>query len=65
MGVIPSTELREMVTDDGALILETREQGLRRARALVRKHIPPGIRLSDEFVAERRAQAALESKKSR
>jgi len=65
MGVVPSTELRAIVTDDGALILETREQGLRRARALVRKQIPAGIRLSEELIAERRAEAAREPKKSK
>jgi bifunctional DNA-binding transcriptional regulator/antitoxin component of YhaV-PrlF toxin-antitoxin module len=59
-GVGPSSELLAAVTEEGALILETREQGLRRARALLRKYIPAGVNLSDELIAERRAEAARE-----
>jgi bifunctional DNA-binding transcriptional regulator/antitoxin component of YhaV-PrlF toxin-antitoxin module len=59
-GVGPSTELLAAVTEEGALILETREQGLRRARALLRKYIPADVSLSDELIAERRAEAARE-----
>jgi hypothetical protein len=57
----PSTELCVAVTEEGALVVETREQGLRRARALLRKYIPEGVSLSDELIAERRAEAARES----
>jgi bifunctional DNA-binding transcriptional regulator/antitoxin component of YhaV-PrlF toxin-antitoxin module len=60
-GVDPSTELCVAVTEEGSLVVETREQGLRRARALLRKYIPEGVNLSDELVAERRAEAARES----
>jgi hypothetical protein len=62
-GIDPSTELCVGFTEEGALVLETREQGLRRARALVRKYIPEGVSLSDELIAERRAEAARESKR--
>ena len=64
-GVDPSTELCVTVTEDGGLVLETREQGLRRARALLRKYIPEGVNLSDELIAERRAEAAREVHKSK
>jgi len=64
-GVDASTELCVAVTEDGGLTLETREQGLRRARALLRKYIPEGVSLSKELIAERRREAALESKKHR
>jgi bifunctional DNA-binding transcriptional regulator/antitoxin component of YhaV-PrlF toxin-antitoxin module len=64
-GVDPSTELCVAVTEEGALVVETRQQGLRRARALLRKYIPKGVSLSDELIAERRAEAARESKKGR
>jgi antitoxin PrlF len=64
-GVNPSTELCVAVTEQGALVLETREQGLRRAQALLRKYIPEGVILSDELIAERRAEAARESKRRR
>lgn len=59
-GVDASTELCVAVTDHGSLVVETREQGLRRARALMRKYIPEGANLSDELIAERRAEAVLE-----
>ena len=59
-GVGPSTELRAVVTEEGSLRLETREQALRRARALVRKYIPAGVRLSDELIEDRRREAARE-----
>ena len=60
-GVGPSTELCVAVTGEGALVVETRDQGLRRARALLRKYIPEGVNLSDELIADRRAEAARES----
>lgn len=60
-GVSPETELLAVVTESGALMLETREQGLRRARALVRKYIPEGVILSDELIADRRREAAREA----
>jgi bifunctional DNA-binding transcriptional regulator/antitoxin component of YhaV-PrlF toxin-antitoxin module len=61
-GVDPSTELCVAVTDQGSLVVETREQGLRRARALMRKYIPEGVNLSDELIADRRAEAAREER---
>ena len=64
-GVDPSTELFVAVTAEGGLILETREQGMRRARDLVRKYIPERAHLSDELIAERRAEAGRESKRRR
>jgi bifunctional DNA-binding transcriptional regulator/antitoxin component of YhaV-PrlF toxin-antitoxin module len=59
-GVGPSTELCVAITEEGALVVETREQGLRRARALLRKYIPEGVNLSDDLIADRRAEAAGE-----
>jgi bifunctional DNA-binding transcriptional regulator/antitoxin component of YhaV-PrlF toxin-antitoxin module len=59
-GVGPSTELCVAVTEEGALVVETRDQGLRRARALLRKYVPEGVFLSDELIADRRAEAARE-----
>lgn len=60
-----SSELCVAVIEDGGLVLETREQGLRRARALVRRYVPKGVSLSRELIADRRAEAAGERKKSR
>jgi hypothetical protein len=55
-----SAELFFALTRQGALVVETREQGLRRATALVRKYIPEGVNLSEELIAERRAEALRE-----
>jgi bifunctional DNA-binding transcriptional regulator/antitoxin component of YhaV-PrlF toxin-antitoxin module len=55
-----STELCGTVNEVGGLVIETREQGLLRARALVRKYIPEGVSLSDEIIADHRAEAARE-----
>ncbi len=63
-GISPSSELCIAVTEEGAIVIETREQGLRRAQALVRKYIPEGVSLSDELIAERRAEAARELEQS-
>jgi len=62
-GVGPSSQLCVALDESGSLVIETREQGLRRARALVRKCIPAGVRLSDELIADRRAEAKRESKR--
>jgi hypothetical protein len=56
-----STEGCFAVTKEGALVVEATEQGLCRARDLLRKYIPEGVNLSDELVADRRAEAARES----
>lgn len=58
--VRPSTELCVTVNEEGSLVIETREQGLRRARALVRQYVPEGVRLSEEIIAAHRAEAARE-----
>ena len=42
----PPTELCVAVTEEGALVVEPREQGLRRARALPRKYVPEGGKLA-------------------
>jgi hypothetical protein len=60
-GVDATTELCVAAREDGGLILETREQGLRRTRALARKYFPKHVSLSKELVVERRAEAARES----
>lgn len=64
-GVEPSTDLCVAVTEEGALVVETREQGLRRARSLLRQYIAEDVDLSAELIAERRAEAARDSKRRR
>ncbi len=51
-----------METEAGAPVMETPEQGLIRARALVLKYNPVGTNLSDELIADRRAEALLEER---
>ena len=53
--------------DDVVLILEgenihisTPKQGIRRAQELVRAYLPEGLSLSEELIAERRAEASGE-----
>jgi hypothetical protein len=43
--------------------VETRDQGLRRAQALVCEYISEGVKLSEELIAERRAEALLETRR--
>lgn len=47
--------------EDGRLVLETREQILKRLKDYVRAHVPPGVSLVDELLAERRAEAQKET----
>lgn len=43
---------------DGVATLTTRLAQLRQAQALVRQHVPEGVSLADELIAERRAENA-------
>jgi AbrB family looped-hinge helix DNA binding protein len=43
---------------DGEARVTTRAQRIRQAQALVRKHVPAGVSLADELIAERRQEAA-------
>lgn len=42
------------------LRIYTRREGIRRAQEIIRKYIPEGVNLTDELIAERRAEAAKE-----
>lgn len=46
--------------EDGELRLMTKQLALERMRELVRKHVPPGVSLVDELIADRRREAAQE-----
>jgi AbrB family looped-hinge helix DNA binding protein len=57
----PATQLIVREDVNGALVVETREQGLRRAQELVARYIPPDSpSLVDELLKERRQEAACE-----
>jgi hypothetical protein len=56
-----STQLIVREDVNGALIVETKEQALRRAQELVARYIPPDSRsLVDELLEDRRREAASE-----
>jgi AbrB family looped-hinge helix DNA binding protein len=59
LGLEPGDELI-VALEDGELRLFTLQQAVRRAQAIVRKYIPEGRSLSDELIAERRAESANE-----
>ena len=44
---------------------DSRREQLRRASALVRKYVPENVSLVDELIAERRAEAARDSRRTR
>jgi len=46
--------------ENGALVLESIHTAVARAQAMVRKYVPAGTNLVDEFIAERHAEAARE-----
>ena len=45
---------------DGELRVRPAKGGLERIQAMLREHIPEGVSLVDELIAERRAEAARE-----
>jgi AbrB family looped-hinge helix DNA binding protein len=49
-----------LIVDDGELRLTTAAKRIERAQRLVRKHIPKGVCLSAELIADRRREAARE-----
>lgn len=68
--VIPS-EIRQLMSikegdtvlwhmQDGVAMLTTRMAQLKQAQAMVRKHVPAGVSLVDELIADRHAQNALD-----
>ena len=45
------------IDKDDSIRISSREQSLRRAQELFRKHVPEGVSVVDEFIAERRTEA--------
>ena len=48
--------------EDGEARLTTRAARIKRAQALVRKHVPASVSLSAELISERRREARKESR---
>lgn len=59
LGVETGDELVLILEENSVRVL-TPKEGIRRAQALVRAHIPEGRRLSDELIEERRREARVE-----
>ncbi|HVR96864.1 MAG TPA: AbrB/MazE/SpoVT family DNA-binding domain-containing protein [Thermoanaerobaculia bacterium] len=59
LGVDVGDEL-VLVLEEDSLRVTTPREGIRRAKALVRTYIPPGRRLSDEVIKERRRESRVE-----
>lgn len=53
------------VNEKGGLDVESRAQALARVQRKLRRYIPEGALVSDELIADRRAEAARESWKPR
>lgn len=61
-GIEASSELVVRERRDGSLRVETREQGIRRAQALVRRCIPAEVSLVGQLLNDRREEARRERK---
>ena len=59
LGVKPGEYLILRI-EDGELHAWTFEYAIRKSQEIMRKHVPPGVSLVDELIAERRSEAALE-----
>jgi len=59
LGVGPGSRLVLRLDDEGLHLL-TPAQALAHAQALVRRHVPEGVSLSDELITERREESRRE-----
>ncbi len=59
MGLKPGSEVIVRF-EDGEVRVTTREEALRKVQEMVRRHVPEGVSLVDELIAERRAEAKRE-----
>lgn len=61
LGISQGGELMLSV-ENGALVAMTRREALRRAQAMVRAAVPPGVSLAEELIADRRREAAEDAR---
>ena len=59
-GIGAASEVLVYEEEDGSLRIETREQGIRRAQALVRRYVSPDVSLADELIRDRKKEARRE-----
>ncbi|MDE8654263.1 AbrB/MazE/SpoVT family DNA-binding domain-containing protein [Novosphingobium album (ex Liu et al. 2023)] len=57
LGLADGDDVRLEVVD-GELRVRSLKSALTRIRAMVREHVPPGVSLAKELIADRRAEAA-------
>ena len=60
LGLTAGQEVMVTITDQG-LLISTIGQSLKRLQNWAAKHIPPGVSLADELIADRRVEAAKEA----
>jgi AbrB family looped-hinge helix DNA binding protein len=60
IGLKPGEEVLIEPVGEGELRLLTKRQAIRKAREIVARRVPNGAGLVDEFIAERREEAARE-----
>ncbi len=60
-GLRPGSSVTLTENADGDLVVTTPESALIKLRSLVRRHVPEGSSLVDELLAERRAEAEIDS----
>jgi AbrB family looped-hinge helix DNA binding protein len=58
LGLRPGSHVTLTENVDGDLVVSTPEAALHKLQSLVRRHVPEGVSLVDELLAERRAEAA-------
>lgn len=59
LGIEPGDELI-LSLEENTVRISTPAEAIKRAQALVRRHVPKGRKLSEELIAERRAEAKRE-----
>jgi bifunctional DNA-binding transcriptional regulator/antitoxin component of YhaV-PrlF toxin-antitoxin module len=59
LGMSPGQELLLQISEQG-LIVYTQDVAVKRLQDWVTSHVPPGVSLVDELIADRRAEAARE-----
>ncbi len=59
LGLEPGEEVI-LIVDDGELRVTTSRKRAERAQRLVRRHVPKGVSLATELIADRRKEAASE-----
>ncbi len=62
LGMQPGSEI-VLRLENHELRLYTLEEAVRRAQEIVRRYVPPGVSLSEELIADRKAEAERERRR--